>query len=228
MEYAVFEKNDHIYMVPQGGKHTHLLIFLHGFGDYAKSYESFFEQESFLPKNISVKIILLQAPISFSGMFPVPVPSWFNITQFPIVSEKCYDFKEAQKNAKIIENIIEEEVKFLNGKYENIYVGGFSQGACLSLYTGLTYKHLLGGVLSFSGALFAQTKVLESNKDLKIFLGHGFEDDVIPYKVHIESLKPIENFTGLNKSYIPKHAHGIHPQEIKDAKMFLEKCMTGK
>ena len=226
MDYAVFEKNDHIYMVPKGGKHTHLLIFLHGFGDYAKSYEGFFEQESILPKNVSVKIILLQAPISFSGMFPVP--SWFNITQFPIVSEKCYDFKEAQNNAKIIENIIEEEVKFLDGKYENIYVGGFSQGACLSLYTGLTYKHLLGGVLSFSGALFAQTKILESNKDLKIFLGHGLEDDVIPYKVHLESLKPIENFNGLNKSYIPKHAHGIHPQEIKDAKTFLEKSMTGK
>ena len=62
--------------------------------------------------------------------------------------------------------------------------------------------------------------------DLKIFLGHGFEDDVIPYKVHIESLKPIENFTGLNKSYIPKHAHGIHPQEIKDVQDAVDEFLA--
>jgi phospholipase/carboxylesterase len=79
------------------------------------------------------------------------MPSWFTITKFPIDSEKCYNFEEAQNSAKIIEKVIEEEVKLIGGNYKNIFIGGFSQGACLSLYTGLTYKHLLGGdiVVSF-------------------------------------------------------------------------------
>ena len=226
MDYNISTKNSHIHMVPKGGKYTHLIIFLHGFGDYAKSYESFFQEDKILPKGVLVKIILLQAPIMLTGMFPVP--SWFNITQFPIISEKCYDFKEAQKNAKMIENTIEEEVKLIDGKYENIYVGGFSQGACLSLYTGLTFKHLLGGVLCFSGALFSQTKILDSNKNLKIFVGHGLKDDVIPYKVNEESLKPIENFSGLKKFTYPNLAHSIDFKEIQDLSNFLKESMIGK
>ena len=76
MDYAVFEKNDHIYMVPKGGKHTHLLIFLHGFGDYAKSYEGFFEQESILPKNVSVKKLYYSKHLYlFQVCFPFPLGS---------------------------------------------------------------------------------------------------------------------------------------------------------
>ena len=224
MDFNIVKKNSHIHMTPKGGKYTHLIIFLHGFGDTANSYMNFFQQVDILPENIPIKIICLQSPIMLDMGFPVP--SWFTITKFPIDSEKCYNFEEAKKSAEIIEKIIEEEVKLLNGKYKNIYVGGFSQGACLSLYTGLTYKHLLGGVLIFSGALFTQTKILDSNKQLKIFIGHGEKDDVIPLKSSQESYKPIEKFSGLSIFIYPNLSHSINPQEIKDAKSFLSKNMN--
>ena len=225
MSYDIVKKDSHIHMIPKGGKYSHLIIFLHGLGDSPTSYEHFFLYENILPEGIPIKIICLQSPFLITGGFPMP--SWFTITKFPIDSEKCYNFEEAKKSAKIIENIIEEEVKLMDGKYKNIYVGGFSQGACLALYTGLTYKHLLGGVLVFSGALFIQTKILESNKELKIFYGHGEKDEVIPLKSSQESLKPIENFSGLSKFIYPKLSHGIDPQEIKDVKNFLKKNMSG-
>ena len=224
MDFKIENKNSHIHMTPKSGKYSHLIIFLHGLGDSAKSYEQFFKEGNALPENILIKIICLQSPFAFIQGFPVT--SWFTITKFPIVSENCYNFEEAQKSAKIIEDIIEEEVKLLDGKYENIFVGGFSQGACLSLYTGLTYKHMLGGVIVLSGALFLQTKILDSNKGLKMFIGHGSNDPVIPLKSSEESMKPIEKFAGFNRYIYPNQVHTICAQEIQDLKNFLKKNMS--
>ena len=226
MDFNVVTKNGHIHMTPKNGKYTHIIIFLHGMGDSPRSYESFFSDENVLPENCNIKVILMQSPFLMMNGFPFP--SWFSITKFPIDSEKCYNFNEAQKSSQKIIDLIEEEVKLINGKYENIFVGGFSQGACLSLHTGLTYKHLLGGVISLSGALFSQTKILDSNKGLKIFVGHGLNDEVIPYKTNQESLRPIENFPGLCKYSYPNLAHSIANKEVLDLKNFLSKCITGK
>ena len=225
MSYDIVQKDSHIHMIPKGGKYSHLIIFLHGLGDSPTSYEHFFLYENILPEGIPIKIICLQSPFLITGGFPMP--SWFTITKFPIDSEKCYNFEEAQNSAKIIEKVIEEEVKLIGGNYKNIFIGGFSQGACLSLYTGLTYKHLLGGVIVVSGALFAQTKILESNKDLKIFIGHGELDQVILCKASQESYKPIENFKGLSKFIYPKLGHSFALQESTDIKNFLTKCILG-
>ena len=226
MDFKTAKKNSHIHMTPKNGKYSHIIIFLHGLGDCPDSYEDFFKESNALPEDIPIKIICLQSPFLFTQGFPMP--SWFTITNFPIVSEKCYNFEEAKNSVKIIESVIEEEVKLINGKYENIFVGGFSQGACLSLYIGLTYKHLLGGVLVLSGALFPQTKILDTNKELKIFVGHGSNDPVIPLKSSEESMKPIEKFTGFNRYIYPGQAHCICQKEIQDLKNFLKKYMSGK
>ena len=225
MDFDIVKKDSHIHLTPKNGKYTHLIIFLHGLGDSPNSYVSFFEEQNVLPENISFKVICLQSPFLITNGFPMP--SWFTITKFPIDSEKCYNFEEAQNSAKIIEKVIEEEVKLIDGNYKNIFIGGFSQGACLSLYTGLTYKHLLGGVIVLSGALFTQTKILESNKDLKIFIGHGELDQVILCKASQESYKPIENFKGLSKFIYPKLGHSFTLQEVTDIKNFLTKCILG-
>lgn len=227
MEYNIENKtHGHIHMTPKNGKYSHLIIFLHGLGDSPNSYLTFFRDENVLPEEIPIKIICLRSPFIYQNGFPVA--SWYTISKFPIISEKCYNFEEAQKSAKIIVEVIEEEVQLLDGKYENIFLGGFSQGACLSLYTGLTYKHLLGGVLVLSGSLFEKTEILESNKELKIFRGHGEKDDVIPFKTSEESLKRIENFSGLNKFTYPNLKHSICQKEIEDIKNFLRKCIIGK
>ena len=36
------EKNFNFYITPKDGKYTHVIIFLHGLGDIAKSYVDFF------------------------------------------------------------------------------------------------------------------------------------------------------------------------------------------
>ena len=223
--YKIERKDFHVYITPKDGKYNYIIIFLHGLGDISESYIDFFFNTDVLPKNIPIKIILLQSPYA-KVMFNRPLgTSWFTISQFPLVSRECYEFKEAEISKKNIEKIINEEAKLLNGKYENIYIGGFSQGACLSLLIGLTFDHLLGGVISLSGYLFPEIEIREENKDLNIFVGHGENDNVIDFLTSMEEMKRIKNFKGYKGYSYPEKGHTITEKEVKDLNKFLTECM---
>ncbi|MBQ3981117.1 MAG: hypothetical protein II631_03615 [Treponema sp.] len=43
----------------------------------------------------------------------------------------------------MLKKYIDEEAKIL-GNYEKIFIGGHSQGACISLYTGYSLEDLIG------------------------------------------------------------------------------------
>ena len=57
--------------------------------------------------------------------------SRFTISSFPLVLREYYNFEEAEKAKKDIEKVIDEETKLIERKYENIFIGGFSQGVVL-------------------------------------------------------------------------------------------------
>ena len=200
MDKMNLERKDfNVYITPKDGQYKYIIIFLHGLGDISESYIDFFFRTEVLPKDVPIKIVLLQSPYK-KVMFNRPLgTSWFTINEFPLVSRECYDFKEAENSKKILEKAINEEAKLLNGKYENIYIGGFSQGACLSLLVGLTFEHLLGGVISLSGYLFPEIEIREENKDLNIFVGHGENDNVISYLTSKEAMKRIAKFKGFRE-----------------------------
>ena len=222
------EKNFNFYITPKDGKYTHVIIFLHGLGDIAKSYVDFFLSEKVLPPDIPIKIVLLQSPYN-KVFFDRPMgTSWFSITNFPMRSKKDYNFKQAETVKKDIEKVIEEEAKLIDGKYENIYIGGFSQGGCLSLLVGLTFEHLIGGVIALSSYLFPEIEIKDDKKDLNIFVGHGEEDNVITYSTSMEEMKRVEHFKGFVKHSYPGKSHTITYEEIDDIRNFLNDCMKKK
>ena len=95
----------------------------------------------------------------------------------------------------------------------------------MSLFIGLTFEHLLGGVISLSGYLFPEIEIREENKDLNIFVGHGENDNVINYYTSMEEMKRIENLKGFRKYSYPEKGHTITEKEIKDLNKFLTECM---
>ena len=224
----VEEKNFNYYITPRDGKYTHVIIFMHGLGDIAKSYLDFFLGEKVLPPDIPIKIVLLQSPYK-KVIFDRPMgTSWFTISNFPICSKDDYNFKEAEIIKKDVEKVIDEEAKLINGKYENIYIGGFSQGGCVSLLVGLTFEHLIGGVIALSSYLFREIEIKDDKKDLNIFVGHGEDDNVITYLTSMEEMKRIEHFKGLVKHSYPGKGHTITFEEIDDIRNFLNDCMKKK
>ena len=155
--------------------------------------------------------------------------SWFDIyKQKNLVGN--YNFEDVKANSKFIVEVIEDEVKFYKGDYSKIFIGGFSQGACMSLHIGFTLNHVLGGVLSLSGILFPESisnhdSIKEKDK-LPIFIGHGTVDDVIELEKAEQSYKPI-----MSKSCVEVHTyknmkHSICSQEEDDIKAFLESCIN--
>ena len=206
-------------------EYTHCIIFLHGYESSPEEYQPFFENDFFIEKKNNTKIILMRAPYQIMTFNKLNKTSWFDIIYFPLDSSTSYNFTDATRSRKAVEKVIKQEAKLLNGKYENIFIGGHSQGACTTLYTAYNMAETIGGVICFSGLLFPQATITGDKNKLKVFLGHGFGDKAIPMTFHNETIKRIENFEGVQKFYYEDMGHNIGDEEIYDAEGFLNNSM---
>lgn len=76
---------------------------------------------------------------------------------------------------------------------ERIVLGGFSQGGAMSLFSGLTAKVKLGGIIALSSYLLLSLKIAELlptpnlNKETPIFMAHGDQDAIVPIQLGVKS-----------------------------------------
>jgi len=82
---------------------------------------------------------------------------------------------------------------------DRVVLGGFSQGGAMSLFSGLTFKSKLAGIvglscwLPLSGSLASYVPEDTPHKETKIFLGHGDEDPLVPLALAKFSLEFLKN-----------------------------------
>lgn len=178
---------------------TYLVIFLHGYGSNTNDLMSL--SSEFKNDFNNIHYISAEAP------FPCEVGTgyqWFSlqdITPSAIVSSII-------NNYKILEDFIEEQSKRLQISYDHIFLLGFSQGAMMSLFTGIRLKHKLAGIIALSGLLAETIESMEKNLKTKqkILMIHGSEDPVIPYKYFLDSK---EIFDRYNFDIITKTIYGM-------------------
>ena len=231
--YNTKKVNNDLFLLPKNPtqKYSTLLIWLTGLEEPPEEFQNMFNYNpSLLPHPERNKIIILcgekkkvtafkDDPFGSDECF-----SWFDVYKFDDISMSSINFEDVKISAQRIIKIIEEEAKYLGG-YENIFLGGFSQGACMSLYIGCSFNHLLGGVICCSGALFPDTIINNNNNKLKIFISHGDMDDQITKDINILSLKQINNFSELEIHYYPSVGHYIEQYTLYDLGQFLYKYM---
>lgn len=215
-------KNGDIYLIPK--EHTQTLIFLHGLGDAPSSYVPDFKQaEGPIPHK--TKVILLAAPtVKVEEMGGIESTSWFPLSLFT-GDEKGMD--EINNVFNRLTKIIEDEAKLLNGQYNKIFIGGFSQGACISFHVGFLFKHELGGIIPLSGVMFPLTLKqidLKCKENLHCFIGFGLQDDRIPLARAKKSFEPILKLKNV-ELHTYAMTHTIIGEEYTDMKKFLEKCL---
>lgn len=76
---------------------------------------------------------------------------------------------------------------------ERVVLGGFSQGGAMSLFSGLTAKVKLGGIVALSSYLLLSLKFAELlptpnvNKETPVFMAHGGQDVVVPIQLGVKS-----------------------------------------
>ena len=140
-----------------------------------------------------------------------------------VIYEDCIDYKQLELSSNQIKKIIHEEAKLLDGKYSNIFVSGFSQGACLSFHIGLGFEKKLGGIACFCGVPFSYTKTNQNNKkNLNIFIALGWKDQFFQLNYAKEQIKSI---IGNNQNLVLKeyksNAHQVYDDELNDLNKFI-------
>lgn len=104
---------------------------------------------------------------------------------------------------------------------ENVYLLGFSQGACLASEYAASNPEKYGGVILFSGGLIGD-EIGEFNGDMErtpVFIGCAEDDPHIPFS-RVDETEEV--FQDLNAEIIEKYVldgshHGIVDHELKKA-----------
>ena len=194
-----------------------LLLLLHGYGSNADDLFSFADE---LPKNYFV--VSAQAPYDMQyGSY-----AWYAIN-FDADENKFSDLPQARLSRDLIAKFIDE----LLGKYaidtNNVTLIGFSQGTILSYAVALSYPEKVQKVVALSGYLnldiVKEDYLKNSLSNLKMFISHGTQDQVIPVEWARKAPATLNNL-GIETVYKEyPMGHGINPQNFADLKSWLER-----
>lgn len=151
-----------------------ILVLLHGYGSNEKDLFTFVQ---YLPENLT--LITPQAPI----ILYENQHAWYNINIDEGSSR--YDFNEVKKAKTTILKFVQEVKSKYDLKSKKIFIGGFSQGAIMSLYLGLTEPEFIEGVIALSGHLYPEVKNEIDFKNMdelpSFFISHGRKDKVLAF-----------------------------------------------
>ena len=152
------------------------------------------------------------------------MPAWFDLYSLDPTGKE--DDKGIEKSKQLIQSLIEEEIN--NGiDPSRIVLGGFSQGGALSLYTGLTGKYKLAGIVALSCWLplhktFPEVLNTSNADQVPIMQAHGDCDPVVPYRWGQLTSTAVKNFAKNHEFKTYKGlAHSSNAAEMQDIRQFL-------
>lgn len=219
-------------IIPAVLKHTATVIVAHGLGDSGAGWvwlaESWRRRKLFE----GVKFIFPNAPmIPISVNMGMSMPGWYDITEFADL-QASQDETGILKSRTYFNTLINSEIS--SGIPSNrIVIGGFSQGGAISIFSGITSPHKLGGIFGLSCYLLLHTKIQDlvteagnHNKDTKIFMGHGDADPLVKPewgRMTVNLLNKM-GFRADLKMY-PGLAHSADPKEVDDVEKFLNETI---
>lgn len=125
----------------------------------------------------------------------------------------------------LIRSIV-EDIERAGIPSRQIYLLGFSQGACLSLEFATRNARAWGGVIAFTGGLIGDKLHLEtytgSFGGARVFIGNSDQDPHVPLIRTRESARIIETMGGkVTHKVYPGMGHTINPDEIAAAGAML-------
>ncbi|MCJ1363728.1 hypothetical protein MMC16_002837 [Acarospora aff. strigata] len=110
-----------------------------------------------------------------------------------------------------------------------IAIGGFSQGGALSVLSGITCPHKLGGIFGLSCYLLMHSKVREMvpaenpNKETPIWMAHGEVDPLLKLEWAVNSVGMLREWGWkVEFTTYPGLAHSADPKEIDDLENYLQ------
>ena len=100
--------------------------------------------------------------------------------------------------------------------WQQVALGGFSQGAVLALEAVQAELQLAGRVMAFSGAY--ATLPEHAPQEVSVHLLHGQQDGVLPYQDQIQAAKRLVALgADVTADVLPDIGHELHPELIERA-----------
>lgn len=158
--------------------------------------------------------------------FYIAAPQATNNTWYPygFMAQEQLNEPWLSSAVNLVKRLIDETAQVLST--ENIYLMGFSQGACLTLEVAARHAKKYAGVAAFTGGLIGETIDLHKYSGdflgTKIFIGNSDRDPHVPLQ-RSETSQEILNTLGADavlKVY-PNMPHTILPAEIESVKSWM-------
>jgi len=187
-------------------------------------------------------MILPHSPITaVKANMGMEMPSWFDIYSFGFDTDE--DEKGMLQSARLIGQLITAEVDSGTDP-GRIVLGGFSQGATMSLLTGLTGERKLAGIAVLSGWLPLRNKFKAMSSphasSIPVFWGHGSNDPLVKYQFCRDSADflttilgmppapPSGEFKGLSYNIYDGVGHSTNQKELDDLKAWIIKAVPSE
>jgi phospholipase/carboxylesterase len=201
---------------------TGVVICFHGLGANSRNLANTIDP---LIKNSELRFIFPDAPqrpISINhGQI---MPAWYDIHGLGFGSAE--DDVGIRSACKVVTQLIETQI--IEGiAAERVVLAGFSQGAALALYCGLSFKQRLGGIIALSGYLPLSHTIdrWSANQDIPIFMAHGTQDEIVTIELAQYSYQCLTNRYRDVEFVTYPMGHEICFQELNDISKWLTKIL---
>jgi phospholipase/carboxylesterase len=148
--------------------------------------------------------------------------AWYDYFSNYRLKEECIDTQQLIESRNRIHNVILKESKYTD--FKNIYLIGYSQGACMTLDAGLSFQHKLGGIIALKGHIPSKTFESLSVKQ-NVLAVHGRTDKTIGFNVASKSYHNLAN-RGYNIEFLKQNCnHGIKTglnEQLKYIEQFIK------
>ena len=188
-----------------------LLIMLHGLGDSIEGYR-------WMPEALDLpwlNYLLVNAPDEYYGGY-----SWYDFTGDIVPG--------VGRSRGLLFSVLDEQ-HAKGYPFDQMILGGFSQGCLMSIEVGLRYSHRLAGIVGISGYVCNPEQLVKElspvAKEQRLLLTHGRMDPMIPFngvRAQVEFLRT----AGLDIEWHEfDKAHTIAGEaELKVIRDFVVKC----
>ena len=177
-----------------------VIFWFHGYGSNNWSFEPTMKMLN-LNMNNEVCIIMPNAPNVDNKRSWYPLPT----------SNSAWTIKEDHDGLRKSKNSINQFIKsFKLSKEQKIIIGGFSQGAALSLSMLFETDHIFNGCIALSGYMpsaeyHKKFEIAECN----IFIAHGYSDQAIIFRDYEKTFKFLSSKTSRITCYTADFGHTV-------------------
>lgn len=167
--------------------------------------------------------------LSPNAPFPYDAPGFSSFTGFQWFNFESQDPKSLEKGIQIaspyLSTYIDEIIEAFSLDPQHLALVGFSQGAMMAMAVGLWKRPAIGGIVSYSGAIFTHNPIPLS-KSPPLCLIHGNQDTIVPPQQFSKAVSFLEN----NHVFFESHlldglSHGIDDRAAKIGEDFLIKYL---